>query len=221
MDKRFHNKKILISAGPTYEPIDPVRFIGNRSSGKMGYALALKLAEEGAQIILISGPVSLSISHPNITRINVETAEQMYDACCTYFSSDIHIGIFAAAVADYTPKDVSSSKIKKQDGELTITLVKTKDILLEMGKRKQENQILVGFALETDNEIENARNKCSKKNLDFIVLNSLKDEGAGFAHDTNKISIINKYNKISTFELKDKAQVALDIIDYLNDYIHV
>ena len=216
----FKGKKILITAGPTYEPIDPVRFIGNRSSGKMGYAIADNLAKLGAQVILISGPVSIHPKESSIQLIKVETAAQLYEACCNYFTNQIDIGIYAAAVADYTPKEVSLNKIKKNDSELTLTLVKTKDVLKEMGMRKQSHQILVGFALETENEELHAQEKLIKKNLDFIVLNSLKDIGAGFAVDTNKITILDKYNKMIKFELKDKSAVAQDIIDYLKQFIH-
>jgi phosphopantothenoylcysteine decarboxylase/phosphopantothenate--cysteine ligase len=216
----FSGKKILITAGPTYEPIDPVRFIGNRSSGKMGYAIAEALASMGAEVILVSGPVHITPTQKNIQLIKVQTAQELYDACCTYFTEEIEIGIYAAAVADYTPKEVSESKIKKNDGELVLTLVKTKDVLKEMGARKHSNQILVGFALETDQEEVHAQQKLVKKNLDFIVLNSLRDTGAGFAVDTNKITILDKYNKITKFELKDKKEVALDIIDYLKNFIH-
>lgn len=216
----FSGKKILITAGPTYEPIDPVRFIGNRSSGKMGYAIADALARLGAEVILISGPVSIVPQEDSIQLVKVETAAQLYDACCKHFTAAIDIGIYAAAVADYTPKDVSKSKIKKKETEFTLTLVKTKDVLQEMGMRKSTNQILVGFALETDQEETNALHKLERKKLDFIVLNSLRDPGAGFATDTNKITILDKYNKITKFELKDKTVVALDIIDYLKNFLH-
>jgi phosphopantothenoylcysteine decarboxylase/phosphopantothenate--cysteine ligase len=216
----FKGKKILITAGPTYEPIDPVRFIGNRSSGKMGYAIADALANLGAEVILISGPVSIQAKESSIKVIKVETAAQLYDACCEYFTDKIDIGIYAAAVADYTPKEISTQKIKKNEEEFILTLVKTKDVLKEMGKRKHEHQILVGFALETNDEELHAQQKLEKKNLDFIVLNSLNDQGAGFAVDTNKITILDKYNKITKFELKDKTAVALDIIDYLKNMIH-
>lgn len=216
----FLDKKIIITAGPTYEPIDPVRFVGNRSSGKMGYAIADALAREGADVVLISGPVAIKPQEKNIQIIHVETAEEMYQACCSQFTPQIDIGIYAAAVADYTPKEPSLNKIKKKGEELILTLVKTKDVLLEMGFRKQAHQILVGFALETESEELHALEKLRKKNLDFIVLNSLQDPGAGFAHNTNKITILDKYNKITKFELKEKAEVALDIIDYLKQMYH-
>lgn len=216
----FTKKRILVTAGPTYEPIDPVRFIGNRSSGKMGYAIAEVLAEKGADVILVSGPVTIQLKHANIRLVQVETAAEMFLACMNEFEQ-MDIGIYAAAVSDYTPKQVSANKIKKQENELTIELVKTKDILKEMGLRKKASQILVGFALETDNEEANAREKVIKKNLDFVVLNSLNDQGAGFATDTNKITIIDKYNIITKFELKEKRKVAEDIVDYLTQFIDV
>lgn len=216
----FTKKKILVTAGPTYEPIDPVRFIGNRSSGKMGYAIAEVLAEKGAEVVLISGPVAIHPKHSNIRLVKVETASEMYVACLAEFDQ-MEIGIYAAAVSDYTPKQVSESKIKKQENELVLELVKTKDILKEMGRIKKASQILVGFALETDNEEANAQEKVTKKNLDFVVLNSLNDQGAGFATDTNKITIIDKYNIITKFELKQKRKVAEDIIDYLTKFIDV
>ena len=216
----FTQKKILVTAGPTYEPIDPVRFIGNRSSGKMGFAIAEVLAEKGAEVLLISGPVSIQPKHSNIKLVKVETASEMYMACMAEMEK-MDIGIYAAAVSDYTPKQVSTSKIKKQENEMTLELVKTKDILKEMGIRKKPSQILVGFALETDNEVAHAQEKVTKKNLDFVVLNSLQDPGAGFATDTNKITIIDKYNIITKFELKEKRKVAEDIIDYLIQFLDV
>ena len=216
----FTKKRILVTAGPTYEPIDPVRFIGNRSSGKMGYALAEVLAEKGADVILVSGPVAIQPKHVNIKLVKIETASEMYVACMAELEQ-MDIGIYAAAVSDYTPKQVSDSKIKKQEDELVLELVKTKDILKEMGRRKKASQILVGFALETDNEEANAQEKVTKKNLDFVVLNSLNDQGAGFATDTNKITIIDKYNIITKFELKEKRKVAEDIVDYLTQFIDV
>lgn len=214
----FHKTKILITAGPTFEPIDPVRFIGNRSSGKMGFAIAEVLAEKGASVTLVSGPVSIKPIHKNINLIKVETAAEMYEACLAQMKL-MDIGIYAAAVSDYTPITNSLHKIKKEDEVLTIELRKTKDILKSMGEQKMQHQILVGFALETENEEANAIEKVKKKNLDFIVLNSLRDKGAGFATDTNKITIIDKYNNITKFELKEKRKVAEDIIEYLTKFI--
>lgn len=208
------NKKVLLSAGPTYEPIDPVRFIGNRSSGKMGYALAEKLAENGALVTLVSGPVNIQAKHSNITVVQVETAAQMYDACHLYFPES-EITILAAAVSDYTVDMPSNIKIKKKTDVLSLQLIKTKDILKSLGEIKTTKQTLIGFALETNNELEHAKVKLINKNLDFIVLNSLQDEGAGFKHDTNKITIVDKNNKITKFELKDKAEVAQDIVNYI------
>ena len=214
------DKKILITAGPTYEPIDPVRFIGNRSSGKMGYAIAESLAAKGAKVVLVSGPSNCKLSNENIQLIKVETAQEMYDACHKVFKN-IDIAILSAAVADYTIEKPSKIKIKKKkdDGdELVLRLTKTKDILKSLGAIKTIKQILVGFALETNNEEENALKKLKAKNLDFIVLNSLKDKGAGFAHDTNKITILDKYNKTRKFELKSKLEVAEDIASYLENF---
>tara|TARA_B110000037_G_C17034101_1_gene470796 strand:+ start:262 stop:933 length:672 start_codon:yes stop_codon:yes gene_type:complete len=212
------NKKVLLTAGPTYEPIDPVRFIGNRSSGKMGYAIAEVFAEAGAEVILVSGPVNLQAQHENIQVVSVETAAEMYEACHEHFDS-CQVAILAAAVADYTIANPSDIKIKKKTDQLSIDLVKTKDILKSLGQIKSDKQILVGFALETNNELENAKGKLEKKNLDFIVLNSLQDKGAGFKHQTNKITILDKYNKITKFELKDKSLVAQDILAYLQEFV--
>lgn len=212
------NKKVLLTAGPTYEAIDPVRFIGNRSSGKMGYALAESLANAGAEVVLVSGPVALQISHPNINLIKVESAAQMYDACHEHFAS-CDIAILAAAVADYTIANPSSIKIKKKADTLSLDLVKTKDILKSLGAIKRSNQLLVGFALETNDALENAKQKLIKKNLDFIVLNSLQDAGAGFQHNTNKITIIDKDNNLTNFELKLKTELANDIVAYLKHYV--
>lgn len=210
----FQNKKVLITAGPTYEPIDPVRFIGNRSSGKMGYAIAEELAARGASVVLISGPVSLTVNHQKINVISVETAAEMYEACQLNFEN-VDVAILSAAVADYTIKNPSKIKLKKQDSNLTLELEKTKDILKSLGQIKKAHQFLVGFALETNDEEQNALKKLKAKNLDFIVLNSLQDKGAGFQHDTNKITILDKNNKKEAFELKTKREVAIDIVDYL------
>ena len=204
-------KTIVITAGPTYEAIDPVRFIGNHSSGKMGFDLAQSAANFGASVILISGPSHLSIENNLVQLIRVVSAQEMYDECHKYFaSSDVFIG--AAAVADYKPKNSAVHKIKKSADSLTIELVKTKDILASLGSIKK-NQFLVGFALETENEIENAKLKVQKKNLNLIVLNSLQDEGAGFGSLTNKVTFIDKDFKVEPMELKSKEAVADDILN--------
>ncbi|MBW4968890.1 bifunctional phosphopantothenoylcysteine decarboxylase/phosphopantothenate--cysteine ligase CoaBC [Croceibacter atlanticus] len=205
------HKKVIITAGPTYEAIDPVRFIGNHSSGKMGYELAKQAAKQGANVILVSGPSSLTIVDDSVTLIRVNTAQQMYDEVHKHYDS-VDVGIAAAAVSDYRPKVVADQKIKKAGEEMTIVLEKSPDILLSMGQQKN-NQLLVGFALETENEIANAKKKLEKKNLDFIVLNSLNDKGAGFKKDTNKITIIDKAHNAKSFDLKSKAEVAKDIIN--------
>ncbi len=207
----LNGKKILITAGPTYESIDPVRFIGNYSSGAMGYELAKAADNLGAEVILISGPSHLSVANDRIKLIKVVSAEEMYLAAQAQYNS-VDIAICAAAVADYRPTTVASQKIKKNSGGMTIELVKTKDILSALGAMKK-NQYLVGFALETENEVENAINKLKKKNLDAIVLNSLNDEGAGFGTNTNKITLIDKNLTIKPFQLKSKAEVAYDILN--------
>ena len=205
-------KNVLISSGPTVEPIDPVRYISNHSSGQMGNALALEAASRGAKVILVSGPVSEYPQHPSVQVVRVTTAAEMYTACTEYFAS-AHIAIMAAAVADYTPEQPEKEKIKKTGDGFRISLVKTLDILAELGKRKTKGQFLVGFALETNNEVEHATQKLHTKNLDFIVLNSLKDAGSGFGVATNKISIIDKDQSITEFNLKSKPEVAADILD--------
>jgi len=202
-------QKVMVTAGPTYEPIDPVRFIGNHSSGKMGFTIADEMAKLGAEVTLISGPTAEKSVHP-INRIDVMTAAEMLSACTNNFAQS-NIIIMSAAVADYTPAHVSSQKIKKKDDEFNITLKKTTDILLTLGQMKTPEQILVGFALETNNEEENALYKLRKKNLDLIILNSLQDEGAGFKKDTNKITTFNRAEEKMTYELKSKAEVAKDI----------
>ncbi len=207
----LRGKKIMITAGPTYEAIDPVRFIGNHSSGKMGFDIAKSAANFGAEVILISGPTDLNVQGSNINLIRVTSAQQMYDACHQYFD-DTDVAICAAAVADYKPKVVADQKIKKSEAAFTIELEKTKDILASLGQIKQ-NQFLIGFALETENEIENAKLKIQKKNLDLIVLNSLQDKGAGFASATNKITFIDKDFVIEPMPLKSKEDVADDIIN--------
>jgi phosphopantothenoylcysteine decarboxylase/phosphopantothenate--cysteine ligase len=204
-------KKVLVTAGPTYEAIDPVRFIGNHSSGKMGFAIASAAANLGAEVFLISGPSSQQIKHSLVHRVDVVSAEEMYHAAHTYFK-DVDIAILSAAVADYKPKKSASQKIKKTDASLEILLTPTKDILASLGAIKKK-QFLVGFALETNNELENAKGKLKRKNLDAIILNSLQDKGAGFATDTNKITIIDKELNEKSFELKSKAAVAKDIIN--------
>ncbi len=209
----FLGKKALITAGPTYEAIDPVRFIGNFSSGRMGYALAHELANRGAEVILVSGPSNEKIIHPNIERLAVQSADQMYKACSNFFSTS-DIAIMAAAVADFKPKHVPVTKIKKEEGFDQIELERTVDILKTLGQQKT-NQILIGFALETSNELENAKRKLISKNCDAIVLNSLQDKGAGFQYDTNKISIIDKDFEKTDFPLKNKTEVAQDICDFI------
>jgi len=206
----LRDKKVLITAGPTYEAIDPVRFIGNHSSGKMGFEIAKEAANLGAEIFLISGPSNEQIKHSLIHRIDVITADEMYKAVHQFFP-EVDIAILAAAVADYKPKNVATQKIKKKDATLSIELKPTKDILASLGEIKK-SQFLVGFALETDNEIENAKSKLQRKNLDLIVLNSLQDKGAGFATNTNKITIIDKDLNSTDFDLKSKSAVAKDII---------
>ncbi|GAA4925958.1 bifunctional phosphopantothenoylcysteine decarboxylase/phosphopantothenate--cysteine ligase CoaBC [Mucilaginibacter defluvii] len=207
-------KKILVTAGPTYEAIDPVRFIGNHSSGKMGFAIADRLAALGAQVTLIAGPTAQKATSPNITRIDVTSANEMLNACLTAFQ-DTDACVMSAAVADYTPVEVASQKIKKQDASLNIGLKKTTDILKTLGELKRTNQILIGFALETENEEQYAVDKLNKKNLDLIILNSLNDSGAGFKGDTNKITMIDRQLNKSVFELKSKIEVAADISDKL------
>lgn len=206
-------KKALVTAGPTYEAIDPVRFIGNHSSGKMGYAIAARLQQLGAHVTLISGPTALPAPQ-GIDTIPVQSAGQMFDACQLHFS-DADITVMSAAVADYTPAEVADRKIKKKAEDFSIQLKKTADILAFLGAHKTDKQILVGFALETDNELENAKEKLVRKNLDFIVLNSMQDKGAGFGTDTNKVSILSKSGDIKNFTLKSKAEVADDICQFI------
>ena len=213
------DKELLITAGPTYEAIDPVRFIGNHSSGKMGYAIAEVAANLGAQVTLISGPVSLDINNEAIRVINVVSADEMFKATHRYFKN-CDIAILSAAVADFTPNEEALHKIKKKEEILTIKLNKTKDILASLGEIKS-NKYLVGFALETQNELENAKTKLKKKNLDLIVLNSLNDKGAGFKSDTNKITLISKDNKIVSFNVKLKNEVANDILQHIIKELYV
>lgn len=206
-------KKVMITAGPTYEKIDPVRFIGNYSSGKMGFALAEECADRGAEVTLIAGPTSLKTENGKINRINVESAQQMYDAAVEN-SPSADVQILCAAVADYRPSVTADKKIKREKtGEMTLTLVPNPDIAAALGKIKRENQVNVGFALETNDEATNAKDKCARKNFDFIVMNSLKDKGAGFQVDTNKITIFTAGGDVMEYPLKTKKEVAADIVD--------
>ena len=215
----LRGKKILITAGPTYEPLDPVRFIGNHSSGKMGFDIAKAAANAGAEVILVSGPTHLKMDNPLIKVVNVISSEEMYNACHEYFEG-VDAAVAAAAVADYRPKNVATQKIKKNESEFILELEKTKDILSSLGQIKKE-QFLIGFALETENEIENAKLKIKKKNLDLIVLNSLNDEGAGFGKPTNKVTFIDKDFSLEPLELKTKEEVAQDIINKIKSHYNV
>jgi phosphopantothenoylcysteine decarboxylase/phosphopantothenate--cysteine ligase len=219
VSSQLKGKKVLVTAGPTYENIDPVRFIGNHSSGKMGFALAETFAQHGAQVILITGPTELNTHHQQIKRIDVRSASEMFDKTIAEFKK-CQIAVMSAAVADYTPEQVAVTKIKKQGNELHLRLKKTKDILAELGKLKYKKQFLVGFALETDNEIENAKLKLQKKNLDFIVLNSLRTKGAGFGYDTNKVSIIDRNGTVTHSKLKSKTETSHDIVNKIIDMLH-
>ncbi|HRI61387.1 MAG TPA: bifunctional phosphopantothenoylcysteine decarboxylase/phosphopantothenate--cysteine ligase CoaBC [Saprospiraceae bacterium] len=209
--KAMFGKKALVTAGPTFEPLDPVRFIGNHSSGKMGIALAEVLAAQGAEVTLVLGPTDLKPENPAIEVVPVMSAQEMFDACDGVFSQT-DIAVLAAAVADYRPKVFSDIKIKKKNSELTLELEKTIDIAATLGKKKQKGQIFIGFALETNDEVQNAQAKLEKKNFDFIVLNSMRDSGAGFGHDTNKISILHRDGSKKTFPMKSKTEVARDIV---------
>lgn len=211
-------RKIVITAGPTYEKIDPVRFIGNYSSGKMGYALAEACASRGAEVVLVSGPVTLQTVHPNIHRIDVENAAEMHRATADAFK-DADAGILCAAVADFTPEQVADQKIKREKDDLVLRLKPTCDIAASLGKEKRPDQLLVGFALETCDEVSHAQDKLARKNFDFIVLNSLNDKGAGFRCDTNKITIIDHAEAVS-YPLKRKQEVAEDIVDKLSSLFH-
>lgn len=213
--KDMEGKKVMITAGPTYEKIDPVRFIGNYSSGKMGYALAEECAERGAEVVLISGPVSIKAHHPSINVVSVESAQQMHDAALSAFA-DSDAAIMCAAVADYAPVVVAEKKIKREKDDIpVIELKKNPDITAALGKIKKPGQMLVGFALETDNEMANAQSKLERKNLDMIVLNSLADKQAGFGVDTNKVTIIEKDGTVHSYEVKPKKEVAADIVDLI------
>ncbi|WHT40932.1 bifunctional phosphopantothenoylcysteine decarboxylase/phosphopantothenate--cysteine ligase CoaBC [Myroides sp. mNGS23_01] len=210
-DLPLQGKKILITAGPTYEPIDPVRFIGNHSSGKMGYDIAKEVAKQGGTVILVSGPTNQKITHPQVQVIAVMSASEMYEACHQHFD-EVDVVVAAAAVADYRPKDVATQKIKKNADEFSITLDKNPDILASLGAIKKQ-QYLIGFALETENEVEHAKQKIVKKNLDLIVLNSLNDTGAGFGKPTNKVTFIDRDFTVQPMELKSKEEVAKDIVN--------
>lgn len=214
----LNGSKILVTAGPTFEKIDPVRFIGNYSSGKMGYAIAEELADRGASVILVSGPVQITTGHKSIELIKTESAAQMYQECIDNFAR-CDGAVMAAAVADYTPAHHATQKMKRHGETLNLELIPTKDIAAELGKIKNQRQFLAGFALETNDAIENAKLKLEKKNLDFIVLNSLEDKGAGFMTDTNIITIIDRHNNTTRFPLKDKKEVAADIANKIESYI--
>lgn len=214
----FSGKKVLVTAGPTYEAIDPVRFIGNHSSGKMGFAIAEAFAQQGAEVTLVCGPNSLTAAHRSIHRIDVTSAEDLYNASVKAFKT-ADIAVLSAAVADYKPSVQAVQKIKKSKGIKPIDLVPTKDTSQELGRIKKKKQLLIGFALETENEVNNAIDKIKKKNLDLIVLNSLNDKGAGFKTDTNKITLIDKHNKLQKFELKSKAEVAKDIVSVIGSLV--
>lgn len=212
-------KTALVTAGPTHEAIDPVRFIGNHSTGKMGYAIAEELAQQGATVHLVSGPTSLHTIHPAIHVKKVMSAEEMYLACQEIFPKT-DISVLAAAVADYKPLVRADQKIKKKDETLSLELTKTHDIAATLGKQKVNGQLIVGFALETENEKANAQSKLESKNFDLIVLNSLNDEGAGFGHDTNKITILDRHQKATSYELKSKKELAKDIVQAIREKLH-
>ncbi len=215
-NQKFHGKKVLITAGPTQEALDPVRFISNHSSGKMGYAIAEAFVQCGAEVRLISGPVSI----PTPKGVQVEkviSAQEMHESTLKY-CAESDIIVLSAAVADYSPKVISDKKIKKKDDNFVLELVKTSDIAASVGKLKKANQVIVGFALETDNELANAQEKMERKNFDYIVLNSLQESGAGFRYDTNKVKIISKEGKIHDFELKSKKEVAFDILEVISNH---
>ncbi len=218
-NSKLAGKKALVTAGPTYEALDPVRFIGNNSTGKMGYAIAEELARQGAAVTLVSGPTHLSLTHPSIKVISVTSAEEMYEASIQHFPQ-ADVTVLSAAVADYKPAQKADQKIKKKDDTLVLELVKTHDIAAELGKQKKKGQLLVGFALETEHERANAEKKIVSKNFDLIVLNSLNDPGAGFGHDTNKITLIDKNKQFREFNLKSKKEVARDIVHAIVDQLY-
>jgi len=212
----FQGQKVLITAGPTYEKIDPVRFVGNHSSGKMGFEIAKVFLNQGAEVTLISGPTKEKLTHKNLIIHSIQTADEMFNRVKSAWKS-MNFGVFAAAVADYRPESPKEQKIKKNENTMTINLVKNPDILAWAGENKSQNQKLVGFALETNDAEKHGFDKLKRKNLDFIVVNTLEDKGAGFGVDTNRIKIIDKSNKLISFELKPKQQVALDIVNYLKE----
>jgi phosphopantothenoylcysteine decarboxylase / phosphopantothenate---cysteine ligase len=212
MSTPVHKPLALITAGPTREPIDPVRYITNHSSGKMGYAIAAAFLEKGYKVVLVSGPVSVTLNHPDLMVVRVTTADEMYEACREYFSS-LKIAVFAAAVADYKPAEVHTQKMKKSLDEFSMQMVKNIDLAFAFGQVKKEDQVSVGFALETNDEEQNALKKLYSKNLDLVVLNSVRDKNATFGFDTNKITIINRDFVFKRFPLKDKKVVATDIAD--------
>lgn len=216
IQSQLTGKKILITAGPTYEKIDPVRFIGNHSSGKMGFNLAKSFLNRGAEVVLIAGPTKEELRHPRLKVVAVESALEMLQAVQTHWT-EADWGVFAAAVADYRPADQAQQKIKKLSDEMQLTLIKNPDILAWAGQNKKDSQLLIGFALETNDAVKFGFEKLQRKNLDFIVVNTLEDAGAGFGGDTNRIKILDKSNKITSFELKPKLQVAEDIVDYLKE----
>lgn len=213
-DQPLSGKKALVTAGPTFEPLDPVRFLGNHSTGKMGIAIAEELSARGAEVTLVLGPTSLKPTDSSIRVVAIGSALEMYDACSSLFPES-DITVFAAAVADYKPRHFSETKIKKKDDDLVLELEKTVDIAAALGKQKKPGQIMAGFALETDNEEFNAKAKLVKKNLDLIVLNSMRDAGAGFGHDTNKVTVISNDGNIVSYELKHKKSVAADIVNQI------
>ena len=218
LDLVYKGKHVVITAGPTHEAIDPVRFIGNNSSGKMGYRIANEFLIQGANVTLVSGPSNLKLEHPNLTLVRVKSADEMLVEVQKIWKEST-FGVFSAAVADYRPKDRVEQKIKKTDTELTITLTKNPDILLWAGEHKTDEQYLVGFALETNDLRKNGTEKLKRKNLNMIVMNTLADSGAGFGFDTNKISILDNRNNFKTFELKSKEEVAKDVLLFLKKYI--
>lgn len=217
-DSAFEGKTVLITAGPTYEKLDPVRFIGNHSSGKMGFNIAAQFLNQGAKVILVTGPTKEELHHSNLTRFDITSAQEMLDVVQKHWQR-CQIGVFSAAVSDYRPAEQADQKIKKSDDELILRLVKNPDILAWAGENKSDGQVLMGFALETNRAEEHAKGKLKKKNLDFIVVNTLEDEGAGFGVDTNRIKIIDKNNNLTSFELKSKREVAQDIVQHIKENI--